>query len=612
MRVVLLFLSTLFVGSPVLSQNKVVQSNFSSSGGSRSENSTQRLYSVIGQPIAISNTNRSQAQAGFMQVVDYVIADAIAPVITYTGGSQKISKQALPTFATTITDNISVASAKIRYRKISEASWSFSDLTKNGNSYSASIQPTWFDAMGMEYYFEASDATPNTKREPATGSYYAYMTSNEETIPSERIGFVSTGAGKPEDYKIIAMPYVTDNNSVTSLFEEFGPFSNTKWRLARYDNSSDTFQEYPTFTALSRGVGYWVLAKTPIDVKIGPVESPSENRAAINTMTLKPNWNMIGNPYPVSIDWSDVRTLNNNPSIGEIKVYNSGFTNGDLIAPYEGGFVFNNGTSDIIIKIPFVGQTVEGGREQNIFSNDIASNEWLVNLSLEQGNSSYRLGGFGMHPQASIESDQFDDYNPPAFLNSLEINFPHPEHRLGNFCRDVVSLKEEAIWSFKAQGEVGKLMTITWNSDLVTNEKQLFLVDEVNLSITDFSASNNYTFRLENDHSFKIYFGENIRKKIQPNLISILAPYPNPVSITETPIFKIGLPDSHSSFTVHIEIINGTGTPIGSFSGSASSGIHEFNLELKSEQINIGLHYYRISISSKFERKVFTGKLIIR
>jgi len=602
-----------FVGLTMLSvsacgQSKFMQPNFSSSGGTVSTNSTQRVYSVIGQPIAISNTTRSQTQAGFMQVVDYVIADAIAPTITYTGAALKINKQSPPTFTATITDNVAVATAKIHYRKISSATWNEAPLAKNGNSYSAAIQSTWFDAMGMEYYFTASDATPNTKLEPATGSYYGYTTSNEETIPSGVFGFGST----VNNYKIISFPYTTSNNSVTSLFEELGTYSDTKWRMASYNNANGEFTEYPTFTTMMRGTGYWFLAKTPVDIKVGPVQSLLENRAALYRIQLKPGWNMIGNPYPVPIDWSDVRTLNNNPNLGEIKVYTSGFTNGDLIAAYQGGFVFVNGASDIEIKIPFVGQETEGGRKKEEFSNDIASDKWLMNLSINQGTSVYQLGGFGMHQDGLREADQFDDYNPPAFISSPEINFPHPEHTLGSFCRDVLPVQHEAVWSFTAQGEIGESMTFNWNSDLGTSQKELFLVDESNLTIIDFRAVNQYTFVLGKGHSFKIYFGEHVREKISSTSISLLAPYPNPVSRSGKPTFKIALPDNGSSYSLQVEIVNSTGASLGSFSKTLLSGIHELTVDLNPERISSGMHYYRVSVNSGQDLKVFTGKLIIR
>jgi len=607
MRSGVLSIGIVFLSILAFSQSNFQQPNFSTSGGVFSSNTTQRVYAVIGQPIAINNINRTQSQAGFLQVADYVVIDAIPPSIIFTDGTQKINKQALPTFSTVITDNISVTSAKIFYRKISDQTWSSSNLTKNGNSYSVPIQSNWFDAMGMEYYFEASDARPNIKRDPSIGSYFAYLSSSEETIPSERFGFGT----QTVDYKIISFPYETSNNSVTSLFNEFGSFSNTKWRMASYNNASDSFIEYPAFTSLSRGTGYWILVKTPIDVTIGPVDSPEENRSNLFEMTLKPGWNLIGNPYPVSIDWSDVRAFNNNTSLGEIKVYNRGFTNGDIINAYQGGFVFLDGDSDVDIKIPFVGQLSESTRKSELFSNDIDEDKWLINLTLEQSGVRYQLGGFGMHPNASFKADQFDDYNPPSFLNSPEINFPHPEHKLGNFCRDVLPLHNEAIWSFTVKGEVGRKMNVSWNPFLFTNNRELYLFDEQNLNVIDLKTLSNYDFTLFENHSFKVYFGESIREKIVSNSISLLPPFPNPISKHDKLTFKVALPENNILNSVDIRILTSAGISVGSLSKKLSSGIHEVTIDINKDNVTSGIYYYRVGVETSNGIKIFTGKLII-
>lgn len=607
-----LFCCACFISNNFLcyAQNKFIQPNFLSTGGTRSDAGTQRLHSVIGQPTSVSSVPRSQTQAGFLQVVDYVIIDDIPPQLVFTGGNTKINKQAPPTLSATITDNIPTGlSARIYYRKIADEVWNDELMVPgSNNTFSATVSNSWFDALGMEYYLEATDATPNVTRSPSSGSYYAYVTSDEETFPSDRIGF----GNRTQDYKIIAYPYPprdVNSNSATNLFNELGAFTNTKWRMATYNNAADNFMEYPGFTSLTRGVGYWVLVKTPEEIKVGPVDAPTENRNNLFVLNLKPGWNMIGNPYPVRINWNDVRTLNNNPNLGELKVFDSGFANATIVEPYQGGFVRLEGSSEASIKIPFLGQTVEGGRYATDFTSDISKSNWLIGLTLKQNDFTNRLSGFGMHDEALISYDQFDDVNPPQYLNAPEINFPKPGHHLKNFSRDVLPSSSVGDWQFVVSGEAGSEAVLSWPEIAGDTEQELILFDRAQVELKNMKQVSEYRFTLTNQHRFSIHFGKKAAQRALSEIM-LIKPYPNPAEAGQYLHIKAALPAKESSYQVSLWLYNGNGQLLMHHEKSVSEGVNEITYLLE-DGINSGMCYYRVAVRSSTTIKTITGKLII-
>lgn len=578
-------------------QNTLLQSNLSSAGGSGSTNGTTQLYSVFGQPAAVLSPVHDQTQAGFMHVNNYTIADVIAPVIAATslGG---ITPTSPPAVSATITDNVAVVSATLFYRKISEPTWHSVSLAGTGNLYSTTILPAWFDAMGMEYYFVAADARTNSRRSPANGSYYAYVNPGEQTVTSDRMGFGITTS----NYKILAMPFTTSNNSVATLFEELGDWSSAKFRMARYDNSSDSFLEYPGFTTLDRGVGYWSLIKTPQTIKISPSTGFTENRSSLYTMTLKPGWNMIGNPYPVPINWDDVRTLNNQAALGSIHTYNNGWTPGPAMDPYEGGFVLVSGSSNITIKIPFAGQVAEGSRKVQSSTPE----GWNADLMVNQGDNTNALGGFGMNPMASSGWDSQDDITPPSMDASPELQFVHPEHQYGAFCRDIVPTQEAMAWTFNVSGKSGEETTLSWKN--IPAGMSLKLLDEINLVVVDLQEESQYSFVLQPHHEFKIFYGD---LPVQADQLVITTPYPNPVAAGNTAAFRLAVPGA-SKGIAELQVLDITGAVVFSTRYQVLPGISTLLIQPEGNQVQPGFYIYRMHIQTDLEQKVVTGKLMVR
>lgn len=613
------FRSYILIGMPILcsafslfGQVNIPIQNFSSSGTSlgAATNSGQHVYSVLGQPAVFNNNDPAAAHAGLLQLVNYIVVviDENAPIINYSTPNLELNSGTSNSLSVQITDYNPIPIAKIFYRPISGDTFFESDLTRVSlGNYKAEIQSPWYDAIGMEYYFTAADAAtiPNQARSPVTGNYYAYVKNPNTIFP------ISSFGASVSNYRIVADPYTKTNNTVSSLFDELGEYSNTKWRLATYQNASDNFAEYPAdFTTLERGKGYWLIVKNTIDLSLDATTAAKENRESLHQLTISPGWNMIGNPYPLEISWDNVITLNNDPAIGNLQVFQGGWANAKELAPFQGGFVNYSGTSATTIKIPFKGQVIEGGRiSKNEFSSNISSDKWKVDLDIFQKESYNKLGGFGMMPDAFEGKDLYDGFNPPRFLSVPEISFQSDNQNFSP-ALNIVKTENKKVWKLKIRGELGVLSELKWNKFLGENSMDLFLLDEENIVVTNMKGQNSYSFIQQNEEmDFKIYFGKNIKHKVGSDIYRVSMPYPNPVLRDQKVTFRLGLPESEEIYISTILLLDSKGVIARQTANPYSAGIHQIEMDM---DVSPGLYYYIVKIVAGNNSNAISGKLIVR
>jgi len=548
-----------------------------------------------------------------------VILDVTPPVINAPSNPNPttITNGNTPIFNVAITDNVSVSTAQIFYRGISQGSFKSAALSPSGfgGNYSVQIQTTWYDSLGMEYYFSATDENGNTTPKPSSTNY-VQLVNQSITLPP-----LPNGSGQTS-YRIVSFPYqLATDNKVTTVYSGVPWNDNTKaavwWWDPAQKNGNGAYDQYgvsSTLQTVDIGKGYWIITSTPITPQLTNIAASKFNRNNLYTMTLKPGWNEVGNPYPIGISWDDVVTLNQkiNPSasFSALSVFDgdgySNATGSRLLKAFEGGFVKNLGSSDISIQIPFAGQTNLGGREEAL-GTDLASDRWNVFLYLSQGDQTNKLGGFGMHPQALLGADRYDNFNPPKFLDSPVINFFNDGHPEIAFSNEMVNTASDFIWHFVPDGKPGKAAQLTWSPKVSNDDKQLFLFDEEMVQAIDMTSVNNYSFVLSPSSKFSIHYGSNVLNKLNTQNITVSAPYPNPMTESNSK-FNMMLPESND-YSVELSVLDVHGKPVGVIQKSFSSGFQHLDFTL-AESLQSGIYIYRLLVESDKSSRVFTGKIV--
>jgi hypothetical protein len=488
-------------------------------------------------------------------------------------------------------------------------------LSASGTSgnYSIQIQTNWYDSLGLEYYFWAVDQSGNETVKPTSTNFAQLITSfNIPSLPS--------GDGQAS-YGIIAFPYqLATGNKVTNVYPGVPWNDNTKAGMWLWDpnlkGGSGDYNQYGqgnAFETVDPGKGYWVIVSTPASPQLSNVIAPKYNQANLFSMTLKPKWNQIGNPYPVPISWADViaynQNLNPNAVFSPLTIYDgTGYKEGNQLKAFEGGFVKNLGSSDITIQIPFPGQ-LTGGRMKTI-SSDLSQDSWHVSLHIDQNNLTNQLGGFGMHPEAISGPDRFDNFNPPAFLDMPAVSFSSQKSST-TFSKDMVKSEADHTWQFTPSGTIGQNVQLNWSPDIVTSSsRQLFLLDEEHLHVVDMLSEHQYHFTLTKASKFRIFYGSNIQDKITTQHVAVGAPFPNPLTNGEIPKINIALPDRSQAYQIHLQLYNGRGELVEAASKTLNPGIHQLEFTSATQSLISGIYVYKLAVTTNQSSTVYTGKIV--
>ncbi len=528
--------------------------------------------------------------------------DIIKPTLVYQPDVLTILEKGFApvTISVTVTDNRQVDKVFFNYRKTNDNNFTTLELTKstlNSNVWTGNILNSFVDDMGMEYFLNASDISGNIGRLPLNNSSF-FQTQLSLTGINQPVIRI-TGGGSVESWRIVAIPYALSTTQISEIFSSLGSAGSTTWRMLQYEaNTSVTpiqekWREYPTaFQAISRGQGYFANAFQQKDIQLTNAVTPANSQSNLFEMNLVKGWNMIGNPYAITISWDDIRAYNNiTDKVGQLKVYTNGtYANGNELLPLRGAFVFANEAVNNV-KFSFPGQANNATRMKTV---NFSDGDWLLPIMLKQGERINDIGGVGMHKQSSNLFDELDDFNPPGIGSPLHIRFQHPEHFMQVFARDVVATADKYTWEFTAHAQEGALAELNWNPTLLTlSEKQLFLLDVNKQELVNMTQEKSYKFLAEKNNVFRIYFGEDIEKDILPEKIFLSALTPNPTQAITRVHFT--LPDNLGSGNVSLEVIDIMGRTVSILKqGVLSPGF--YTEQYDATQLTQGLYIVRCKV----------------
>lgn len=573
----------------------------------------QTLYDVVVEAGAFTdNFSNASNQINW----SFLTVDNVAPVVTFTAPTS-INKGTATTFSPLVTDNSGeIQNAVLHYRKIAVSAFStLAGVLNSGvaNQYDFAIPATFFDETGLEYYFTATDLSGNEVRSPAGTNTHKLLVSYslvDSEIPSGQLGF----GGNESGWKIFAIPFELGNsNSINSIFDELTGLENKiDFRFLKYKDQT-SWAEFPSdFSTITRGEGYFINIKAAEDIQIGEgILAPQNDRNNLFQIALKQGWNMIGNPYLSAISWADVSAYNTLTGTNAVLVkYTSGQysqTNQNLL-PFEGGLVFASAAATI--SIPFAGQT-----NSNVRRNEAVFTEgdWLMPLTIRNGEFENTFGGIGMHKLADNSFDQFDAVNPPRFFEFSEVNFSHPEHFAKNFSRDVVPTANKHIWEFTVATNQGSSATLTWNNSGLANlEQQLYLFDEALQKPVDMRSQSYYTFNTKESSRFRIYFGENVLNEMLPNMFSLGKAYPNPSA--DVVLLPFSLPEAGGvQQQVVVEVIDAMGRSLGTILQKAfAPGYHTFEWNGAQVIDKDGLYIFKVVVDNQQGKQIQQTRILLK
>ena len=422
--------------------------------------------------------------------------------------------------------------------------------------------------------------------------YQSFSEAESPTIPFDLVG------GTPESWNIFSIPFELGNNGINTIFADLDPARHEfDWRIMRYSNNTNDYVNFNT-GQLRIGEGYWFNAKKSIEIKTGAGQVNSEIPF---TMNLSQGWNMIGNPYNISISWNQVLEDNGSPAeVGQLQVFSgTNQSTGNVMQPFSGGFVF----ADVAASVSIDPRTAAGGRRLNkpvekIKNHQLDRSEWIVHLNLEANDNSERVGGLGMHPEAFPLKDQFDQMAVPRFVAYSDLYTLHEEYFYPYFSTDIVPTDQSHSWNFTlASNKTTGLSTITWDyKRFGETEAQLLLLDKQTGQVVDMRTTGSYTVDLDNkEFEFEILYSADANTPIGPQSAILGNAYPNPAK-TST-FIPLAVPTSDEDVGVRLSIFDINGKQVKLLRNSPMApGFHQIEWDLTndlSSAVGRGLYIYR-------------------
>jgi hypothetical protein len=390
-----------------------------------------------------------------------------------------------------------------------------------------------------------------------------------------------------ENYRIISIPLDLTNKTVTGVFvDDLGEYDKSKYRLFRYSNGATT--ELTTSSSLEAGKGYWFISADAKTVDTGVGTTVNAGLSAPFYVPITIGWNQIGNPFNFDVNWASIKNHDDNSdkTFGDFKGFNGSFAALTQLKKMSGGFVMIQGLGDGKLRIPAFESS--GNRESAPlppvnFAQTLGSDTWGVDLIVKSGSVENTFAGFGMHPGAKEQNDQYDDFTLPRFLEYLELN--HNKQFVGSsFTKDIVPTSSQHVWEFEVVSNVeSDIVELRWDNSYFGNTAlQLILWDVEQQRAVDMKSENSYTFERSQSGAFKVFYGDHAFVKMETQPTRAVFHSASPVPSSGNVTFSFSLPEGNSDANANLVIYNLMGQKVADLvNGPLPSGYQQavWNIE---------------------------------
>jgi hypothetical protein len=393
-------------------------------------------------------------------------------------------------------------------------------------------------------------------------------------------------------YRMIGLPG-NNNISMSSVMDGQAGRDWTVFRdtgdeedyLIPYDGSTD-FNFRP-------GRGFWVLSRNNFTIQ---TDENAVTLLADNTFSipLHPGWNIISNPFEVSINWTTVQMLNdvNDP----IWSYTGSFSQTNSFEPYRGYYYYNRDNKSSIA-IPYPNGVLISKPLKR--SPEMADR---VNLSIEKDDSTFSDAQFII---ADSKFENLDRYNipaPPADFEETSIRLIHPatgKHHHTYIDTATNSGYEVTLAIYMQEGNSYLLKVDRTNP---SDDGNMLLIHNRTGKIHSFEGDG--TVHMSQENNKELYtllmgddaFIEHTVSKFIPDEITLSQNYPNPFNPYTT--IEYSIPKTHADKTITLAVYNILGQRVRTLVNDRQpAGFYSVQWDARDDQamaVPSGIYIYRL------------------
>jgi hypothetical protein len=467
----------------------ILQTSTQSNAGGVSQGGGLSLTSTFGQGSAVGSIADGQLYVsnGYIYAV---MSDQMAPniaLLSVSPLSPAVDQQI--TVTATITDNYSVQSALLAYRKGGDVAFFTISMSKTGDSYQAVIPAAAVTSRGIEYYITASDYSSNSSRLPASGVTVIQITISGEGLAKS----AAQPSGSAQNaYRLISIPVdATNKNPDAILLDDLGAYDNTKWRF--YELKADqTYAEYGSTSTINPGKSFWLITKDAGKIiDSGPGKSNLTDKPF--AIPLNPGWTFIGNPFNFDIPFTKVTRKSGGTM--DIRYYNGSWATATTpLIPFEGYAVANTlANVDTLLVDPQIG-TVTPKASLAKAANEL----WSINISAECQEAKDMDNKISVVSDANSGFDEMDKPEPPIIGEYVSVYFPHSEWN-GVFKNYSTDARPTPVigdtWEFELKSNIENKIQLDFSSiETVPQQFEVWLVDKLLSTTQNVKLNNKYSF----------------------------------------------------------------------------------------------------------------------
>ena len=417
-------------------------------------------------------------------------------------------------------------------------------------------------------------------------STYAFTTIGTKTVTSTPVAFPSNPTAST-DYRLVTFP--------TTASPRFGDLLTgsqyTNWRVWEENGGAvpNNLNEASAISTVGLGMGYWLLYKGTYSYSRAGAMPRLETDGTCIISVNQGVWNIIGNPFDVSVTWAAVKQRNS--TTANLWSYNgtSGFQQSATMEPFKGYYFFSN-TTALRIPYPFPASKVSESPPPAV--------DWSIQVVLQTDVNEDAENFLGIAPQSSQAADELDQEEPPVpfeqgGLSILRQNSENLHELLSADFRP--SLGEGQVWRFEVTNPKrtpGKLRVLGVES--LPPGLEIRLVGCGGSGNTDLRKTNEIPLQTGSEKSwFSLVVGtpsfvEQQEGQLIPKSFELFQNYPNPFN----PKTAISYQLSALSF-VELHVYDALGKEVAALvHGEQPAGMYQVSFD--ASDLPSGVYFYRL------------------
>ena len=310
------------------------------------------------------------------------------------------------------------------------------------------------------------------------------------------------GGAETADYHMFSTPFwPVDGSPDVVLSDLWWPYEGSKWRLFSYEDGEN--HEYPSVPDFSPGLAYWLITTEDVTLNVeGTLVDTAENF----TLSIEPEWNMVGNPFLSSISTTSLFEVN--PDIAKVcwSYEGGGYVMAESLVPWKGYWIYNYNLEGGDLVFPASG----GGdieKDQSFFPSP--EEGWYLGIIAERDDFKDTYNFIGLCKDSSTQYDSRDLFEPPLISQEqLRLYFSHKNwlENPGLYATDFRPPgKDKETFKFVVEaGKENQRVILSWSGvKEAPSEYKLILKDLKKRRRINMRRRESYTFDSESEEGRK-------------------------------------------------------------------------------------------------------------